>query len=77
MGKYRGSEGEARGFIKKLILSKTDYTENMKKEQDDMTTDELSVHLDTFIDEQTVLLGQEIRDYNIRKSHYEKNYLVA
>ncbi len=77
MGKYRGIEGKTRSIINNLILSKTDYTENMKKEQDDMTTDELSVHLDTFIDEQTVLLGQEIRDYNIRKSHYEKDYLVA
>jgi hypothetical protein len=49
----------------------------MKKEEDDMTMEELTVHLDAFIEEQAVILGQEIRDYNIRKAHYEKDYLVA
>lgn len=77
MGEYRGREREARGTVKVLILGNISYNTTMPIQDDDMTTEELSAHLDAFIEEQAGILEQEIKDYNIRKASYEKDYLVV
>lgn len=49
----------------------------MTIQEGDMTLEELSLHMEQFIDEQTILLWEEIAQYNQRKKLYEDSYILA
>jgi hypothetical protein len=47
------------------------------KEEDDMTMEEFSIHMEQFIHEQAKILGEEIRAYNKKKALYEDSYTLV